>query len=97
MSERPALEQLMGAYFHQDWKDDGTVWDVVDLFVSHEPELARALPDEVESTLTDKSTEPELKDYVIRELGAYYLADASGGTFREWLTEIADRVRTPAT
>lgn len=93
MTQRPALEQLMGAYIHQDWSEDGTIWDAVDLFVNQDPTAAGQLPKEIDDCLLALPTEPELKHYVIDQLGGYYLADAHGGTYREWLTQIADRVR----
>ncbi|WP_155992866.1 contact-dependent growth inhibition system immunity protein [Nocardioides sp. URHA0020] len=94
MNDVPALDQLMGAYFHQDWDVDGDEWDVLDLFRKDEPGLAAALPDEIERTLADHPDEAGLRSLIVDELGGSYAADGDGGTYREWLTQIADRIRT---
>ena len=93
MREVPALAHLMGAYFHQDWDLDGDEWDVIDLFVRQEPDSAGVLPAEIEATLAAFPDESDLRSFVLDDLGACYLADVDGGTFRGWLTQIADRVR----
>jgi hypothetical protein len=93
VTERPALEHLMKAYFHPDWRDDGTVWDVVDLFAFQESELAQDLPHEISGVLEAIPSEDELKNYVSHRLGSYYVPDVHGSTYREWLTQIAERVR----
>ncbi len=94
MNQTPALYELMGAYFHQDWAlDAADEWTVVDSFVDGEPDLAPLLPAEVEWALTHFTSETDLKRYILDDLGAGYLADWNGTTYREWLTQIADRVR----
>ena len=94
MTQTPALHHLMGAYFHQDWSlDAADEWEVVDEFVTGEPQLARLIPAEVEWTLSHFTAESDVRRYVLRDLGSGYLADSSGRPFRDWLTQIADRVR----
>jgi hypothetical protein len=94
MDALPALDQLMGAYFHQDWEDEAAdEWAVLDLFVAGEPDTAELLPGEINHVLTQLQSEAELKHLVIEELGGSFLADWDGGTYRGWLTQIADRVR----
>jgi hypothetical protein len=93
MNDVPALDQLMGAYFHQDWDMDGDEWDVVALFIKDEPELAMKLPAEVRTTLAAYPEEADLKGFILTDLGGCFAADWDGGTYREWLTQIADRVR----
>ncbi len=93
MNDVPALDQLMGAYFHQDWDMDGDEWDVVALFIKDEPELAIEVPAEVEATLAAHPEEADLKAFILDGLGGCFAADRDGGTYREWLTQIADRVR----
>jgi hypothetical protein len=91
-AESPALWHLMGAYLHQDYVYDGTIDDNVDLFVVETPALAPALPAEVERALRELSTETDVKSFVL-DLGCQ-ATPPSGLTYREWLTRIADRVRT---
>jgi ABC-type multidrug transport system fused ATPase/permease subunit len=90
-AESPALWHLMGAYLHQDYAYDGTVDDNIDLFVSDTPDRAPALPAEVERALRELSSEAELEAFV-DALGCQINAPR-GLTYREWLTQIADRVR----
>jgi hypothetical protein len=94
MDATPALGQLMGAYFHQDWdveaNDDR---GIVDLFIRGEPALAVQLPAEIDRVLRELDSEDELRHYLLEELGSYYLADSDGNTYRTWLTRIAEQVR----
>lgn len=97
MDELPALAQLMGAYFHQDWDlDSPDEWAVLEMFIAGEPALASALPDEIDSVLAAGPDEDQLKELVIDRLGGSFLADWDGGTYRGWLAEIASRARTRA-
>ena len=90
-----ALGSLLGAYFHQDWDlDSEDEWAVLELFVAREPSLTAHLPGEIDQVLASRPTENDLRALVVDELGGYFLADWDGGTYREWLTEIADRVRS---
>ena len=94
MEPVPALDQMMGAYFHQDWHDEAAdVAGVIDLYVANEEALAPLLPAEIDHVLATCDTEDELKRLVVDQLGGYYLADWDGGTYRGWLQQIADRVR----
>ena len=94
MRDVPALANLMGAYFHQDWDIYGDEWDVIDVYVRNDPQTAAgALVSDIEATLAAFQDEAELRSFILDDLGACYLADADGGTYREWLTQIAARVR----
>lgn len=94
MEKLPALDHLMGAYFHQDWDlDHEDEWAVLDDFIDKEPASARLLPAEVDEVLRTLRTEGELKGLLVDQLGGYFLADWDGGTYRGWLTGIAERVR----
>jgi len=94
VTELPALDQLLGLYFHEDWAlEDDTPWDVVDHFVREEPQLAAGLPDEVNEVLSHQPTEEQLKHLVHEELVCDYLPTADGWTYRGWLLAVADRMR----
>jgi CdiI immunity protein len=94
MEKPEALDHLMGAYFHQDWVEDHPdEWDVLAAFEHDEPELAAKLPSEIDRVLEQLRTEHELEHYVVRVLGGDFNAAYDGGTYRAWLTEIADHVR----
>ena len=92
MSDKSALATLVGAYLHEDvfelYADE---FAAVDAFVSGAPDIATALIDDIDDVLSRSSGEEELR----RSLEALGLAiePAAGVTYREWLTQIADRAR----
>ena len=63
--ETPALEQLMGAYLHQDFGLVGDVADNIDAFMAEEPVLARRLPDEIAWALQIHDNAAELDAFVV--------------------------------
>ncbi len=88
----PALEQLMGAYFHQGWYlDAADEWGVVDRFVAESPAMAAKVPAEIARVLATQVTEEAVEKYVA-DLGCEYWADPQEGGYRGWLTEVASRV-----
>jgi hypothetical protein len=96
MSELQALADLFRRYLHENWAIDGdTTWDVVDEFISNEPQLAERLPSEIDEVLSHQPTEEQLRQLVHDELICSYLPAADGWTYRAWLLAIADRVRRP--
>ncbi|KQW49092.1 hypothetical protein ASC77_10345 [Nocardioides sp. Root1257] len=90
-AEWPALWHLMGAYLHQDFDAFGTIDENIDLFVVDSPDLAPALPSEIDRALRALPTEAALEAFV-DDLGCQVRAP-DNLTYREWLTRIADRVR----
>lgn len=86
----PALKMLMMGYLHQDYRLIGDVQANVEEFIANHPDLAPLVPPEV-STIVSELSEPEAAEHV-RRLGAEVRPPA-GVTYREWLTQIADRVR----
>lgn len=89
----PALDHLIRAYFHEDWPSTGSSQDVVDEFARDEPDLAAALPTEIELVLTSLPDEAEVEALLDR-LGCAYAPDRHQGGYRRWLSTIADRART---
>ena len=90
--ETPALAQLMGAYFHQDWYEEHhDEWANLDDFLEGES-LAPRLPDEVEHVLATFDDDEEIGEY-LWSIGSYYVPDPAAGGYRGWLTEIAKRAR----
>jgi len=89
----PALECLMGTYFHQDWDALGsTHLEVVDQFAIDAPRLAAALPDEVELVLTSPRTDDELEAMLVG-LGCQVLPEPEGTGYRVWLTQLSRRAQ----
>ncbi len=88
----PALEHMVGAYFHQDWYDEfGDEWKAVDAFIAGSPSHVAHLPAEVEDLLSHTDSEGALEAY-LDSLGCEYTPTSEQGGYRGWLTEIARRV-----
>lgn len=88
--ETPALEHLMGAYFHQDFDLQGGLWGTLELYLSDERETARLLPDEIRQLLATVASDAEIEPYLGRLGSCVYLGN-SELTYRAWLEEIARR------
>ena len=92
MDTTPALYHLLGAYLNQDWFDFyATEDDAVDAYVKETPDLVDRLPNEIDELVAQYSTDPELELY-LDSIGCEYRPSADLG-YREWLRQIADRVR----
>jgi hypothetical protein len=90
----PALEHLLGAYLHADWRMDypDSLAAVAD-FARSEPESAPHLRSEIADLLGRVTEESELHEYLVARLDSWYLPDNDGWrTIREWLLAVADRV-----
>ena len=92
VSSTPSLDHLLGAYFHQDWSLDGTENQAVETFVADEPDLAAALPGEIEALLAHVPDEDDLRR-VLFEKGSYYTPSADEGGYRRWLLEVSRRAQ----
>ena len=85
----PALDQLMGAYLHQDFDIFGdTPAKAADQFLKDEPGLARLVPDEVQQLLATH-TESQLVE-VLTAMGCQVGPWSADGTYRSSLEELAD-------
>jgi len=89
--DTPALDHLLGAYFHEDWNVDGTEEQVVSNFVQDEPDLGAALPLEIDQLLAATADESDVEQILERK-GCYYWPDPARGD-RGWLTEVAGHAR----
>ena len=102
MKHFQALEQLFGAYLHEDWADDyADLWDAVDSFARRQPVHAPAVRGEVEQVLAACESEAALEECLERLGLIYYPPGAGWASHRAWLLAVADRVeqtlrRTPA-
>ncbi len=93
MTTAPAFWHFAGAYLHQDWPEEyGDPWRALAAFVTDEPALAAAMPDEIEHALQDNGSEEGLAAFVIVQ-GAAFVPGPDDGGYRGWLTEVARRVR----
>jgi hypothetical protein len=86
----PALWQLFGAYFHQDWDLSGPDWQSVlaEYVDTAQPETALQAAGELAALLRDIPDDAELRRIVPDDLGCEYLPEPGGLTMREWLMEM---------
>ena len=85
----PSLEQLFGAYLHQDWCDEfESPEEAVDAFRSGEPvEAVSAAKQELGELMAIELDENSLSD-LIGNLGCYYQPSSDGMSVRDWLANI---------
>ena len=91
VSDTPALDHLLGAYFHEDWNLDGTAEQVISSFIRDEPDLGAALPLEIDLLLATTPDESDV-ERVLERKGCYYWPDPTRG-YRGWLAEVAGHAR----
>lgn len=94
MSEYPALQNFLSAYFHQDWGMEHDTPEAVTEYYrdSEKPGLVAGTRKELERLLAAGHDEEALGARV-RALGAEYDPTASGGTWRGWLESIAAELK----
>ncbi|TWI06142.1 hypothetical protein IP90_00406 [Luteimonas cucumeris] len=93
MSGFPALQNFLSAYFHQDWAvEHDSPQAVVDYYLEGESERQVAqLRDEIARLLAQDLDEDTLAS-LVQELGSEYDASQDGGTYRDWLRDIEERL-----
>ncbi|WP_457206167.1 contact-dependent growth inhibition system immunity protein [Nocardioides sp. P5_C9_2] len=84
----PSLWQFLGAYLHQDWRDDyaDTQAALLD-FMEGEPALAPDLASEIDRLLASTPTSRETEAAIL-DLGSSFVPSANGQDPREWLSLI---------
>ena len=90
-TEYPSLEQLFGAYFHQDWRDE---------FESPGEAISAFQSDETEKMVSDAKRELDvIMDFALDEisltnlvtdLGCYYNPSGDGATYSDWIVAIKE-------
>ena len=88
-TDYPALWQFLGAYLHQDWRDDyaDTQEALLD-FMEGEPAFAPHLASEIERLLESTPNSRETESAILG-LGSFFVPSASGQDSREWLRLIS--------
>lgn len=88
------LEQLAGAYFHQDYGlDFGSPEQVIDGFIADEGSAAIAeLVSEIDQLLASCLTDNEIRGLWIKEWHASYDPGDDGQSMRDWLTSLRARL-----
>ncbi len=91
-----AMEQFFGGNFHPDWDLDAADWhQIVDSFVvGEEPHQLHSLAQSIDE-FRQSATEVELHTAMLK-MGGFY-DPRPEMTYREWLGQVADRLRQHAT
>lgn len=86
MSDYPALENFLAAYFHQDWAmEHDTPEAVVDYYRSSEaPAQVAATRDEL-ARLLDGGHDEDALAGALRAMGSEFDPRQGGGSVRDWL------------
>jgi hypothetical protein len=90
----PALMQLFGGYFHQDWVDEfSTPDDAIAAFkAGASPESVYSIREELNRMLLLVRHDLEDQQVLIRELGCYYDPTADGIPIADWLEEVREKM-----
>ncbi|WP_441958367.1 contact-dependent growth inhibition system immunity protein [Mycolicibacterium houstonense] len=91
-----SLYQFFAAYFHQDWDLEADDWEgIVDGYAADHPaaEPLQTLAQEIDGLRVARS-EPDLEQFLVNTVGVYYGPEPL--TYKEWLGQIADRLRGQA-
>jgi len=87
------LYQFLATNFHQDWDLEADDWQgIVDNYVDEDPTPAplQLLAEQIDE-LCGSRQEPELKEFLVRQVGVDY--SPAPLAYGEWLKEIANRLR----
>jgi len=92
MSDFPALENFLSAYFHQDWHVEHDAPDaVVSAFLDGEDaDQVAAVRDELARLSAQDLDEAALGNR-LRVLGSEYDPTLDGGSWRDWLATLRER------
>jgi hypothetical protein len=89
----PALWQFLGAYVHQDWREEyESPSAALRDFVSGDLGFAIDLPTEIEQVLTSTAGDAALEQTLVN-LGSSYLPSRAGQNPREWLRRLKDETQ----
>ena len=89
----PALRQLSGAYFHQDWFEEyGGEAAAVAAFIEESPTVAPLLPAEVEELISSVRGDEQAVSAVLDNMGCEFQVQ-DDETYTGWLRDVARRVR----
>lgn len=86
----PELFQFLGAYFHQDWMCESDLADDIIKSFTTDSEAAIILDvaKEISALLTLNLTEPDLRNFLLKEMGCYYCYWHEWPNGVEWLEHI---------
>jgi hypothetical protein len=97
-ADYPALAQLFGGYFHQDWREDhASPDDALQAFArDSSPETVTAAAHDIDRLLSAGFDDVALAQLIADGLDCNYVAEADGLTAPAWLASIRDSLRAAA-
>lgn len=85
-ADLPALRLFLGAYLHQDWRDEyESTQAAFQDFLESEPHQTKAITAELRTVLDSDLSDAALRD-MLREGGSFYVPDTDDLAPRVWLT-----------
>ncbi|WP_127960489.1 contact-dependent growth inhibition system immunity protein [Serratia microhaemolytica] len=86
------LEQLLGAYFHQDWDLDHPDADGVIKFYKQDVDSKTifSLKQQVLHLIDSDNTDDDLQSLLFEKMGCCYYYPSEWGSSKEWLKHIID-------
>ena len=95
VTEFPCLNNLIGGYFHQDWRSHGETADEVVIFYCQmeRHENRRGAVADIDRLLSQTETEDQLAD-ALQQLGCAYRVRGVEESIRSWLRHIRSLVKS---
>jgi hypothetical protein len=89
----PALWQFLGAYLHQDWREEyESPSAALRDFVSGDPGFAVDLPTEIEQVLSSPVDDATLEATLVNQ-GSFFVPSRAGQNPRDWLRRLKDETQ----
>jgi hypothetical protein len=97
-ADYPALTQLLGGYYHQDWREDHTSPETaLEAFIRDaSPETVAAAATEIDRLLAAGFDATALAQLLADGFDCNYVAETDGLTSAAWLTKVRDSLRAVA-
>jgi CdiI immunity protein len=94
-ADYPALTQLLGGYYHQDWREDHASADAaLRAFVQDaSAETVAAAANEIDRLLSAGFDTTALAQLLVDGFDCNYRAEIDGLTAAAWLTQVRDSLR----
>lgn len=87
------LKQLLGCYFHQDWRDefDHNASALQSIIESEPGEHLAAGVDEINDLLAASLSEDDLAAILTGQVGCYFDPSSEGVTCEQWLKRVREK------
>jgi hypothetical protein len=97
-ADYPALTQLFGGYYHQDWREDHVSPDAaLEAFIRDaSAETVAAAATEIDRLLSAGFDAAALSQLMADGFDCNYVAEADGLSSAAWLTKVRDSLRAAA-